>query len=183
MWAWSRHFHKNDLVFSRALSMSSTWWWLSWPSKMRIWGRSSPTFFRNTFSNHMRDMFFKEEWSCLNKDAFKCPKHFVSEGKQTIWKEWWNVIYTCTCFVHPESDPLMKDPKGAFSVSQDLSASCVLPFVMKWGDVITPAALPHARIVMFSRFPDFEWMYFVPVLDYANWKNRKKIIHFVIFIF
>lgn len=120
MWAWSRHFHKNDLVFSRALSMSSTWWWLSWPSKMRIGGRSSPTFFRNTFSNHMRDMFFKEEWSCLNKDAFKCPKHFVSEGKQTIRKEWWNVIYKCTCFVHPESDPLMKDPKGAFSVSQDL---------------------------------------------------------------
>lgn len=169
MWAWSRHFHKNDLVFSCASNRFHMMKAIM-PIENENLGSFLSNIFRNTFSNHRRIMPFKVECSWLNKDAFKCPKHFVSEGKQTIWKAWWNVFYTC--FVHPESETLMKDPKGAFSVSQDLRACCVLPFVMKWGCNITPATLPHARIVIFSRFPDFEWMYFVPVLDYANCKKK-----------
>ena len=58
----------------------------------------------------------------------------------------------------------MNEPGGAFSESQDFRASCVLPFMMKWGGNISPAAFPQTRIVTCSRLPAFDCMYFVPVL-------------------
>ena len=58
----------------------------------------------------------------------------------------------------------MNEPGGAFSESQDFRASCALPFMMKWGGKISPAAFPQARTVTCSRLPVFDCMYFVPVL-------------------
>lgn len=34
----------NVLCFSLAAVMSFTWWWKSWPSKIRIWGLTAPMF-------------------------------------------------------------------------------------------------------------------------------------------
>ena len=64
-----------------------------------------------------------------------------------------------TCLIHPESETLMNEPGGAFSESQDFRASCALPFMMKWGGNISPAAFPQARTVTCSRLPAFDCMF------------------------
>lgn len=71
-------------------------------------------------------MPYNESSFSLNKDALNAQSTlYLRDSKQ--FKRGM-VIYPC--FVHQESDTLMKT-QGAFSVSHDLKACCDLPSVMK----------------------------------------------------
>lgn len=162
--------------------MSSTWWWLSCPSKMRIWGRSSPIFFKNTFSNHRRDMPFKEKCSCLNKDALKCPKHFVSEGKQTICKEWWNVIYNVYLFCPPRIRHADKRPKGGIFCVPGFK--CLLRFafcdeVRRHHYTCCIATCQNCDVLS---IPRFRMNVFCACSGLCKLKKKVFFIHFVIFL-